>query len=24
VLRHPDVVTAYLGEVHPARFHGAS
>jgi branched-chain amino acid transport system permease protein len=24
VLRHPDVVAAYLGEVHPARFHGAS
>jgi branched-chain amino acid transport system permease protein len=24
VLRHPDVVTAYLGEVHPTRFHGAS
>jgi branched-chain amino acid transport system permease protein len=24
VLRHPDVVTAYLGEGHPARSHGAS
>jgi branched-chain amino acid transport system permease protein len=24
VLRHPDVITAYLGEAHPARSHGAS
>jgi branched-chain amino acid transport system permease protein len=24
VLRHPDVVAAYLGEEHPARSHGAS
>jgi branched-chain amino acid transport system ATP-binding protein/branched-chain amino acid transport system permease protein len=24
VLRHPDVITGYLGEAHPVRSHGAS